>query len=380
MLQPEQIYIIPLAMIELFQEFEEKLLADISKRIAKAGAVTETALIKSQAYAELLGAQETVLSAIENINADALEELLKTLSTTVEWAEQNDAITLGYVGLKPPTLENSPYLKQLLDAAMMQTSGTLLNITQSMGFKFAGTPFAGIMQTYQKVMDTAVLDIVSGAYDYNTAIRNAVKSLADSGIRTIDYESGYSYSLEVATRRSVMTGVSQLSGNISEMNAALIGTDYYEISAHTGARPDHAKWQGGQYKMYGSSPGYPNLVEVTGYGTGEGLKGWNCRHDMFPIIPGISKPTYTKRQLKDIDGKPFYYEGVKYTAYEATQQQRKLEYAIRKAKRRVVVYNAAGLEEEKRIINTRLRLLRQKYKDFSGAAGLYTQYNRTFVA
>ena len=379
MLRPEQLYIIPQSMVELFRQFEDYILADISRRIAKVGKVTETARMQAIAFAELLGAQQYVLEQIETLNADALKQSLETLVQATDWAEANDGEVLGYIGFKPATLKDNAYLRQLLDAASIQTSGELLNITQSMGFKFP-TSNIGIMQSYQRTMDSAVLEIASGAVDYNTAIKKAVKSLADSGIRHIDYANNYTNHADVAARRAIMTGVTQLSHNISEMNAFTLGTDYFEVSAHAGARPSHAEWQGKQYKKNGSAPGYPNLVEATGYGTGEGLGGWNCRHDMFPIIPGLSTPMYSKKQLKELEGKPFKFEGVVYTLYQATQQQRKLEDAIRKAKRQIVVYDAAGLEDDAKIVKTKQRQIQSKYREFSKAAGLRTQSNRTMVA
>ena len=176
-----------------------------------------------------------------------------------------------------------------------------------------------------------------------------------------------------------MTGVSQMAGKISEVNASALQTDFYEVTAHQGARPEHALWQGRVYKMHGSAEGYPNLIGATGYGTGEGLMGWNCRHGMFPFLPGISTRAYTEEELDEIDPPPFVYEGRTYNAYDATQMQRKLETAMRKTKRELEAYDAAELKDDFTAASIKLRRQKEYYKDFSGKAGLPLQNERIQV-
>ncbi len=146
-----------------------------------------------------------------------------------------------------------------------------------------------------------------------------------------------------------------------------------------GARPDHQVWQGKVYKLTGSEPGYPNLAEATGYGTGAGLKGWNCRHDFYPFIPGISERAYTDEELNNIDPPPFEYEGKTYDAYEASQMQRRMETEMRKTKRELIGFENAGLDDDYTATAIKLRRQKEYYKDFSGKAGLPLQNERTQV-
>ena len=159
----------------------------------------------------------------------------------------------------------------------------------------------------------------------------------------------------------------------------MLDTDYVEVTAHMGARPEHAEWQGKVYKLNGSEPGYPNLAAATGYGTGPGLKGWNCRHDFYPFFPGIDERAYTDEDLRNIDPPPFEYDGKTYTAYEASQRQRQMETAMRRTKRRIMAADGAGLTDDFTVESIKLRRQREMYREFSHKAHLPTQEDRMQV-
>lgn len=222
---------------------------------------------------------------------------------------------------------------------------------------------------YRRELDAAHMKVVTGATDYMTAIRQACNKLAASGVRTIDYESGRSDRVEVAVRRALLTSVGHITHRISEENGKEFGADGWEMSAHSGARPSHAVYQGRQY----TQAEYEKKIKPL-------LSEPNCRHDAFPIIIGVSEPTYTEEELRNIDKPPFTYEGRKYTAYEASQQMRKMERAMRRQKDRCIVADAAGDEEGFTTASIKLRRQKDIYEDFCKAADSYTQYERTYVA
>ena len=190
-----------------------------------------------------------------------------------------------------------------------------------------------------------------------------------------------------------MTGVNQICDQYTNQTAEYLKTRYFEISAHSGARDkpgpspwsSHKDWQGKVY--YQSENGeidplglYDDLVATTGYGYVDGLTGANCRHHKYPFIPGVSERTYTDDQLKHIDdGLGCEFQGKKYSAYEATQMQRRTERTIRKLKRKKAGYNAAGLENDERAVNICIQSLNRQYKAFSKAAGLPEQRERMKV-
>ena len=269
-----------------------------------------------------------------------------------------------------------------------QTKQTLRNITRSMGFLVdAGRTMLPPAKAYQWALDNAAMQVQSGAISYNQSIKTAVKELADSGLKVVDYESGHRDHVDVAVRRAVMTGVSQLCAKYTEQAAEYLETPYYEVSAHAGARDvagpspwsSHKDWQG---KVYSTRSGdiYPNIYEVCGLGAVDGLEGANCRHRRNVWVEGVSERTYTDEQLAHIDdGLGSTFEGKTYTAYEATQEQRKVERTIRKLKREKAAYKAAGLHEEEQAVSIRLRRLNAKYKAFSAAASLPEQRERMNV-
>ena len=281
----------------------------------------------------------------------------------------------------------------LVDAAEVaairaQTLDTFRNLTASMGFLVdAGRTMLPPAKSYQWALDNAVMQVQSGAINYNQAIKTAVKQLADSGLKVVDYESGHRDQIDVAARRAVMTGVNQICAKYTEQSAQYLETPYFEVSAHAGAidKPgpspwsSHKDWQG---KVYSIRAGdiYPSIYDVCGLGAVDGLEGANCRHRRNVWVEGVSERTYTDEQLAHIDddlGCDF--DGKKYTAYEATQMQRRVEREARKLKREKAAYKAAGLHEDETAVNIRLRRLNAKYKAFSVAAGLPEQRERMKV-
>ena len=240
-------------------------------------------------------------------------------------------------------------------------------------------------KAYQHALDRAEMQILSGGINYNEAIKTAVKELADSGIKAVDYESGHVDQIDVAVRRAVMTGIGQLCDKYTVQAAEYLGTSDFEISAHVGARDtgtgwqNHKVWQG---KVYSEGQGkrYPDIYSVCGLGYVDGLEGANCRHKRFPWVEGASERTYTDEQLKNIDPAPFSFQGKMYTAYEATQKQRQIERTVRKLTREKNAYKAAGLSDDARDVSIRIRRLKTQYKEFSAAAGLPEQRERMLVA
>ena len=223
------------------------------------------------------------------------------------------------------------------------------------------------------------MEVSSGAFSLDDVLKRTVKELGDRGIRFIDYKSGYSTSLEAAVRRSVFTTLTQLSAKISEQNLQDTGAEYVEVSAHSGARPDHHEWQGEVYHVGGDKGKYKDFASSTDYGSETGLCGYNCRHSFFPFFPGISEKAYTKEELENIDPPPVMYDGKEYTYYEATQKQRQIENSIRKSKRRLVGYDAAGDKDSFTLESIKLRRKSERYDEFSKAMNLPKQNNRTMT-
>lgn len=181
--------------------------------------------------------------------------------------------------------------------------------------------------------------------------------------------SGRNYTLESASKMIVRTTLNQMTGDISMDNAKDMGQDLMEISAHAGARPSHAVWQGQVVSISGENSKYLSLDDI-GYGEVTGFMGANCRHNWYPYFEGISERAWSKEELDNIEPEPFEFEGKEYTYYEATQKQRQIERTIRKYKHRVMMYERLGDDESRLIAQVRLQRQRQLYKDFNKAGNL----------
>lgn len=380
--QPEILDVLPEELVELFRGLEDTLITEICSRLKLRDKLNEVTIRDIKALRSHGVDLKEIKKAIRK-TAGISEKKLNDLLADVVARNQSyheELIQLSGV-TKPDVLVGMDDI----EAIRAQTAETCRNITQSIGFLVdAGRTFLPPAKAYQWALDSAVMQIDSGAISYSQAVKSAIKQLAGSGLKIVDYESGHRDQVDVAVRRAVMTGVSQLCAKYTEQSAYYLDTTYFEVSAHAGARDkpgpspwsSHKDWQG---KVYSTRSGdiYPNIYEVCGLEAVDGLEGANCRHRRFPWVEGVSERTYTDEQLAHIDdGLGCTYDGKAYTAYEATQMQRSIERTIRKLQREKTAYKAAGLRDDERAVNIRLRRLSTKYKEFSAAAGFPKQRER----
>lgn len=382
---PELLDALPEDLAEQFRALELVLLDEICSRLKVADELNEVLVQDIKALRAHGIDLKKIKKAIQKATGISEQKLNKLFDDVVERNQQyyTNVIDLAHI-TQPETLVSI----EDTWAIYQQTKRDLRNITQSMGFLVdAGRTMLPPAKAYQWALDNAAMQVQSGAINYNQAIKMAVKQLADSGLKVVDYESGHHDSIDVAARRAVMTGVSQLCAKYTEQSAEYLGTPYFEVSAHVGARDkpgpspwsSHKDWQGRVYSVRVGDI-YPSIYDVCGLGAVDGLEGANCRHRRFPWVEGVSERTYTNEQLEHIDDDHgCTFDGKDYTAYEATQMQRRIEQTVRKLKREKTAYKAAGLHEDETAVNIRLRRLNAKYKAFSVKAGLPEQPERMRV-
>lgn len=360
---------ISLRMENIWRNAEHRIMADIVRRIKKTGEITSTADYQINRLIEMGKSREEVEAAIKDALGATWPEMFELYDKAANWQYVRDRDVYDQVNddFIPP--EDNEWLKQVSGAIKKQTQDELQNLAQSYGFSImlnGRRVFMPFAQYYQKYVDTAIEDVVTGAVDYNTAIRKAVTQMTNSGLRFVDYASGHSSRADVAARRSVLTGLNQLTAQINEQNAVKLGTEYFEVSWHPGARPDHQAWQGKVYSM-------EQLRSVCGLGSVTGLCGANCRHEYHPFVPGVSERLYTDEWLdeqKRKEAQTKEWQGKQLNLYEQTQQQRKMETAMRAQREKVALLKEAHADPDD------IMLARAKYQAQLDEYGRYCKKMR----
>ena len=380
---PELLDAMPEELAELYRALENTLLDEICSRLVIADQLNEVTVQDIQALRSHGVDIKSIEEAISKTTGISKQKLNSLLNDVVARNQKyyTEVIDLAHV-TQPETLVDA----STVDAIKQQTHDAFHNLTASMGF-LVGNTMLKPARAYQWALDNAEMQIQSGAISYNQAIANAVRQLAENGIKVVDYESGHRDSIDVAARRAVMTGVNQICAKYTEQSAEYLDTPYFEVSAHAGARDkpgpspwsSHKDWQGKVYSIHANDI-YPNIYEVCGLGAVDGLEGANCRHRRNVWVEGVSERTYTDEQLEHIDDDlGCEFDGKEYTAYEATQMQRRVERQIIKQKRLATAYKASKQKDEYYAAKAKLVRLNAKYKAFSEAAGLPLQWERTKV-
>ena len=363
MLPPSYLDQMPDAFVQLWQQVEEQILQDVARRIGKMDKVTATANWQLWRYQQTEALRNDVVKLLAKYTGKseaAIRRLL--LQAATEAMEREDAIYYHY-DMEPMPFEESAALNNLLDAGARQTCGTWQNLTATTANTVTGA--------FERTLDAAWLKVSTGAFDYKTAVKQAVDSLADD-MPMVTYPSGHTDSIEVAARRAVLTGVNQTTGKLQVARMDEMGCEFVETTAHGGARPSHAEWQGRRFHRGGAvdykGRHYPDFEAATGYGTGAGLCGWNCRHTFFAVFPELGDPPqWTQEQLQELNARNIEWNGKKYTAYEISQMQRARERNVRRWKKRYLAEDAAGLGPTDSAV--RLKAARQSLAEFAQATG-----------
>lgn len=354
-------------IMSLYADYETSVIEDIARRLknldfASAAWQVQRLTESGALYKDVV----KKLSRLTGQSEAAIREILK--SAGVKAIKFDDAIYKA-AGLNPLPLNMSPAMVQALLAALQKTNGVMNNLTR--------TTVLSAQQSFIRAADLAYMQVSTGAMSYDEAIKHAVKKLAAEGLDVVDYASGHRDKIDVAMRRAVLTGVSQTANTLQIIRADEMGQDLVQVSAHIGARntgdgyENHESWQGGIYSRSGTHPKYPNFVTSTGYGTGAGLGGWNCRHSFFPFFEGISEAAYSKAELQSFANKTVTYNGKEISFYEATQYQRAIERKIRLWKRQAAALEAAG--QEALFEATKIKEWQFRMREFIAQTGLDRQ-------
>ena len=347
------------AALALTEPIIDELLKDISRRIRKAGAITDTAeyeIYRAQALGESRRAIAQAIARQTEINAEVIDALL------------------DYVVDASARFEDDAYLQQLTEgyAEVMKT-----RTAEQLQNLWATSPdgkTVPLQDAYARALDFAFRQTATGALDLNTAIRRAVGPLARRGLRTIEQKNGRSVGIEYACRRYLMDQMGQLDNAIQQQNHDRLGCDGWEISAHAACAPDHEPIQGRQYT--------DDEFEALNASLQRPIGRLGCRHVKDPVLIGVDTPVYSEAELAQMaadNEKGVTYSGKHYTLYAAGQEQAAIENAIRRMRRQVLVDEESGsadLQEHQ----IRLRVLQSEYSRFCRATGRRTRTERLYTA
>lgn len=391
MLPPEYFYGKEQKILSLYQELEEFILTDISRRILQAGELTATAdrlIWRLTQMGESRAAIEQKLRDLTKLTQPELRKILQKAVLT-SWDNDKDILLKINEDISPP-LEN-PEVIAVMDAEFKKTLGELSNLTR--------TTLDQSQRDLVNLLDEVDTRVASGVQSYTSAVSDVLDRYAAKGTM-VEYPTGARRSLEAAVRCCVVTSMNQTAAQVSNQYIVQTETNYVLVSAHVGARigkdehSNHAGWQGKAYRLRGSEPGYPNLAEHTGYdidpATGQGtvldltgLHGYNCRHSHQPWMKGLKNPWEDEHKVDSEENKK---------VYENTQKQRATERSIRKTKRQLIekqqILNSDNIpEKEKKNVQSEYdrlayRLTEQNaaYNSFGKDNNLTAQYDRNKVA
>ncbi len=358
---------------------EERILQDIARRIKKTGEITSTADWQINRLRILGYSSEDIEREIKKTLDASYPEMFELYDKVIDWEYVRNKDIYEQINAEFIPYEENGQLQQITDAIIQQSLEDLENVTRSLGFylDYNGRKvLTPLSQVYTNYLDNACFDIVTGAFDYGSVLRRVVTQLTNSGLRKIEYGSGYASRVEVAARRAVMTGVANLTGEIADYNAKKLGTEYFEVEWHAGARPTHAVWQGQVWTK-------EQLYSVCGLGTVTGLLGANCYHTYYPFFPGISQRNWSDEWLEAQnrkESKPKEFRGKEYTLYEAKQRQRQMETAMRAQREKVQMLQDGGADpDEVMLQKAKYQGQLNEYAVFSRKMGLKEERERIYI-
>lgn len=379
-----------------FQKYNEKVLYELGQVIKEVGDV-----IPSDAYklAQQLKYNMTVKDLekkLVKITGKSLTEVKKILEHV---AKENIAFAKPFYEaktLESPVYEKNKELQKIVNSAFKLSSEEFINVARSTGFKLLDNNkeplLLNLQETYNKVIDEAVYAVTTGKDSYNQQMREMIKQLSSSGVRNIEYESGYSRRIDTAIRINLMDTIRQVSNEVQSLCGKEFGANGVEITVHQNPAPDHERCQGRQFnhEEFKKFQNYETCKDYNGnvYKSIENGKArrqiseYNCYHYINQIVLGVSNPIYSDEQLQQIinnNQKGLEIDGKHYTNYEVTQLQRRIETEIRKAKDQQIIAESANDEELILKSQERVRHLKHKYVDISKQANMKTDVDRIYV-
>lgn len=383
-------------IISLYQQIEDFILHDIANRLLKNSSMTATADRLIWRLQQMGESREEIMRKLQEITKLSRKELRALLQDAVltSWEDEKSFYNSLGVAVSNP-LENAEVVR-IMDAQYRKSLGELSNLTK--------TTMEQSQKDLMNMLSEMDMQISFGVKSPTAAVCEILDRYAGRGVY-VNYPSGTRRTLEAAVRCCITTSAMQMTGQITAQYIGQYGVEYVCTSAHMGARvaqkgqpplAGHDNWQGRILKIKGSEPGFPNLLESTGYdivdGVGKtvdlrGLYGYNCKHSVQPC----SKDSPNRWRDKDgnliIGGEKIDSERNR-KRYEISQKARAMERAIRETKRQLLMkeaeINGVAETDVKDILQPeydklayKLRTQNKRYNEFCETNGLKKEIDRT---
>jgi hypothetical protein len=368
-----------------YNKFNTKVLKELGNVIKQFDGISPSQAYQIAQELKLGYELNDLLNELSQISGKSIQDIDKLFNKV---AEENVNFAEVYYKAKNEEFikyEDNQQLQNLVESIKKQTNNTFINIANSNNIGFTlkdnqgNITYKPLTQVYNDLIDEAVYNVSIGVKDYQSAMRNTIKQLADSGVKIheekLGYKNGYNRRLDSSIRQDILTGIRQINLDIQEQIGEELGADGVEISAHSPCAEDHLHIQGQQFTKKQFERINGDLKRPIGE--------YNCRHFVFSVILGVQTPSYSKKMLRNFRNESLAkvnYNGKTYTKYEATQVQRQLETAIRKQKDRQIIARASGDKEEVGLAQQKISQLTTEYNKFSKTAGLDTYKNRLTVS
>ena len=334
------------------------------------------------------------ISQITNLNITEIDKIFE------EYAKIDQSFYKQFYKYK-----GVPFVEYGSNIPLIKQTQALANVSKGIMYNFAKTSaigysikdlngnitFMGLKDTYFRVLDQALLNVGQGKETFDQSMKNILKELGGSGLRTIDYESGRSVRLDSAVRMHLKSSLRNLHNENQKMFGEEFDADGIEISVHLNPAPDHEEAQGRQFsnKEYkklqetGRAKDYTGkIIDLHRNATAvdfRPISELNCYHYVFSIVLGVSNPEYSEEQLEEIKNKNedgFILNGKHYTNYQGTQMQRQLERSIREQRDILVLAKASDNKKLVNETNAKINLLKVRYKELSDLSGLKPKMKR----
>lgn len=360
MLTPEELTKASDRLTDIYSQLEKEIIGEMAAKIKALGSPDYIDYL-ARAYKDAGLFQNDVTRLIEKYDPIVQKEIKDSFEKYIEKSVKVDNEIIKKAGLTP-ALAN----EQILLTELNKTANTLRNLTL--------TTATTSQQQFIKQATQAYIRVSTGAFNYNRALVLSINDLARQGIYTVEYTGSgkvVKRTIEGAVRANIITGINQTATAITADNCDKLNIDLVEVSAHSGARPTHAEWQGKIYSLSGKTAGYPPF-SLCHPGEADGIGGVNCRHSYYPYLGG--ERMYSDKELSHLDDEKYKYNGKTLTQYQAEQQQRALERSVRRYKREEYAMSKAGLSTTE--ASAKVKEAQGRVRDFTKQTGLRRDYNR----